>query len=119
PDKILILRTADDAADYIEAIEAIGYEPVTEPVLSIHYPETVFPPLEEGRPLIFTSVHGVRAFARNVAGRDYPVFAVGQNTAEEAQAAGFLQVEAAAGTAKDLVELLIARAKTGLKSPFY
>lgn len=60
--------------------------------------------------LAFTSRNGVDAFAGLSAGRALPVFAVGDATAEAAQARGFGQVRSAGGALADLAALLAAEA---------
>ena len=59
--------------------------------------------------LLFTSANGVRAFAGASSERGLPAFAAGDATARAAQAAGFLQVESAAGDVRALAELAAAR----------
>lgn len=56
--------------------------------------------------LAFTSRNGVEAFAVLSAGRDLPVFTVGDATAAAASAAGFGSVRSAAGALEDLARLL-------------
>lgn len=107
---IAILRTPDESSELAEAITVLGYTPIIEPILSVEYIDAQYPAVQADTPLIFTSVHGVRAFAQKNEGRNNPVYAVGRVTAEEARGQGFKSVESASGTADDLVALLINRA---------
>lgn len=119
PNKIIILRPKADCAEYIERIESMGYEAIAEEIMSVSFLDAELPILSPDIPLVFTSANGVRAFVRLSAERGHPVYTVGRNTAEEAQRAGFSELESASGTVHDLVELLIKRVETGLKSVFY
>ncbi len=116
---ILILRSEEDSEELAEAIRAMGFEPFAEPVLSIEYLDAELSETGEGRPLIFTSAHGVRAFARLDTHRGHPVFTVGSNTADEAREQGFTDIRNAEGTAEDLMDLLLLAHKTGLTTPVY
>lgn len=117
--KVVILRQADDAAEYIDALRARGLESIAEPILTIEYLDADFSDIDAERPLVFTSAHGVEAFVRAKADRANPVFTVGRNTAQAALDGGFTNVETAAGTVDDLAILLKNRAETGLRPGFY
>ena len=58
------------------------------------------------RALAFTSANGVRAFAATWAGREWPVFAVGEATAQAARAQGFTRVMSADGDVAALAALI-------------
>ena len=64
------------------------------------------------RGLVFTSEAGVKAFAAQCARRDLPAWCVGERTASAARAAGFTAL-AAGGTARALVEMIVAAAPPG------
>lgn len=115
----MILRAQEDADDIAQAVRERGLIPLTEPVLSIEYFPVDMPETGPEHPLIFTSAHGVQAFARLSAERDHPIYTVGRNTADAARQAGFVQVKSASGTVSDLVDLLSGAFEAGLKSPIY
>lgn len=116
---IVIARTIENSADLVQAVEGLGFTPLVEPVLAIDYVDNGWPEIAAGRTLIFTSANGVRAFARKSDERDYLVYTVGRNTAEEARKCGFGLIESAEGTVEDLAELLLDAPQTALRSPIY
>ncbi len=63
--------------------------------------------------LIFTSENGVAAFAAAEARRHWPVWCVGERTADAARAAGFSQVSVAGGDAESLVAGILAARPAG------
>lgn len=84
----------------------MGLEPIVAPLLRIERLAVPEPDLDGVTALAFTSVNGVEAFAALTDRRDRPVFAVGDRTAEAAQAAGFIDVRSAGGAIGDLADLL-------------
>ena len=117
--KILITKSAGDSEELSEAVRAAGFEPIHEPILEIEYTEENWPDIPEDAPLIFTSSHGVQAFALYNEGRNHPVYAVGRNTAETARSEGFTNVQTAAGNAEELGEMLSQLPERVLISAFY
>lgn len=117
--KIIVMARADGGAEIEEAITALGFDPLVEPVLSIQYVEDDPPEIEDTTPLIFTSANGVRALARKTDSRTNKVYAVGRNTADEARQAGFENIENAQGTVDDLAELLLEPLRTSLIPALY
>ena len=68
------------------------------------------PPLpKDGTLLLFTSVNGVAAWAAGSDLRDIPALCVGENTAQAAQALGFV-AHSADGTGADLLKLALGHA---------
>ncbi|WP_174300753.1 uroporphyrinogen-III synthase, partial [Caulobacter sp. S45] len=63
--------------------------------------------------LAFTSANAVLAFARHTPQRDWPVFAVGEATAEGARAAGFRKVSSADGDVASLARRIAAAPPDG------
>jgi uroporphyrinogen-III synthase len=103
---VWITRTAPGAARTAEAVRAVGFDPVISPLL-IANPDfavgDVTSLLADVGALAFTSVNGL-AFADLTPRRDWPVFAVGDRTAEAARARGFEDVVSANGDAVDLAD---------------
>lgn len=116
---IAIARPPEDSAEIAEAVRAAGFTPLVEPVLSIEALDAAPPESGAGRSLIFTSANGVRAYAGRTADRRQPVYAVGPNTADEARRAGFGEISAAAGTADDLVDILLKNCAKDGEPPLY
>jgi uroporphyrinogen-III synthase len=118
---IVVLKTEGVGCDaYAEAICAKGFNALVESVLGIDYLNTDFPSLRPDTALVFTSAHGVESFVRYNSGRDHPVFAVGDNSAQAALSAGFTNVISAQGDVRDLADVMIKLSeKTPLISPIY
>lgn len=93
---VLVTRPAPDGEAFAEDCRRAGLSPLLAPVMTIDI-ETRPVSLSGIGALAFTSANGVRAFVRNAARRDLPVFAVGAVTAAAAKAAGFGDVRAAGG----------------------
>jgi uroporphyrinogen-III synthase len=87
----------------------MGLAPLVDPLLEVRdLSPTV--DLTDVAALAFTSVNGVAAFARLYAGRDRPVFAVGDRTARAAREAGFADVDSADGDVEALAALILSQA---------
>lgn len=117
--KVLITRSEGEAEDLSQAIRAAGFEPLYEPMLTIEASGEAWPEIVETTPLIFTSSHGVRAFARAVPLRDNPVYVVGQGTAEAARTAGMENIKGVAADGDRLVDMLSLLPQEALISAFY
>lgn len=116
---IVIARTADDSEELEQFIRAQGYKPLVEPILSVEYLDVDLPEIKGDEALIFTSANAVRGWAQKTPVRSNPMYTVGRNTADEAMQQGFTNIETAAGTAEDLLELVKNPLKTALISAIY
>ncbi len=105
----LITRPVEDAAPLAAAVSARGIAPLIEPLLEIRHMPDAAPDLAGIQALLFTSANGARAFAAAAPRRDLKVFAVGDRTAQTAQALGFADVESAGGDVADLADLVRSR----------
>ena len=113
--RVLVTRSADDAAPLAARLEAEGFTAVVEPLLRIRFLEGAEPDLSGLQALAFTSANGVRALVHAVPDAQGPdakhkglaVFAVGPATAEAARAAGFSDVRSADGDVDALARLII------------
>ena len=106
---ILVTRPAEDAEPLAAHLRARGFQASTEPMLEIVWVDGPEPDLRDVQALLFTSMNGVRGYARRTSARGLPVYAVGDATAEAARAAGFTQVESASGDVYALADLVRAR----------
>jgi uroporphyrinogen-III synthase len=97
--RILITRTEPEPT--AARVRALGGEALPAPVLSARDVSAVFDP-EGVQALLFTSVNGVRAFARQLRERSSQALCVGDATAQAARDAGFGDVRAADGDAEAL-----------------
>lgn len=107
---VLVTRPAEDAGPLAARLEALGYEPVLEPMLTIRLIDGPVPMLDDVQALVFTSANGVRAYAGRTDRRDRPVYAVGGATAAAAAAIGFARVRSAGGDVYALARLIAAEA---------
>jgi uroporphyrinogen-III synthase len=98
---ILITRPEPGAADTAAAVARLGWRPVLAPALVL---APLPPPADLHHPVQAVLLPS-RAAARALPGvpRATPVLAVGAGTAAEARAAGFTQIDAAAGEASTLI----------------
>ncbi|GGL17822.1 uroporphyrinogen-III synthase [Caulobacter rhizosphaerae] len=107
--RIWVTRALPGAEGTAARLEAMGLAPLIDPLLEVR---DLSPPVDLAgvAALAFTSVNGVAAFARLDAGRDRPVFAVGDRTARAAREAGFSSVTSAAGDVEALTALILDHA---------
>lgn len=109
--RLLVTRPADEAARTAARLEALGHTAILAPLAE----PVVLPPPDLPEPpaaLLLTSANAVRALAawgRTAEWRALPVLTVGDRTAEAARAAGFRDVESAAGDAAALIALATHR----------
>jgi uroporphyrinogen-III synthase len=110
--RVLVTRPEEDAVALADALRDLAFEPVLEPLLSIHYRTETPVPLDGVQAIAFTSANGVRALALTDArarAAGLPAFAVGPATAKAAVEAGFETVESADGDVATLARLIAAR----------
>lgn len=105
---LIVTRPAEDAPVLCFVLKSLGHHPRLCSVIDIHYDDTVpLPPITRNDALAFTSVNGVRAFARRKQVHPpIPAFAVGAATAEALRQIGFSQVHEASGDSDSLAELI-------------
>jgi uroporphyrinogen-III synthase len=108
--RVLITRPREEAETLAQALAARGIDSLIDPLLEIRTVPTQALSLEGVQALVFTSANGVRAFAAREGRRDLPVFAIGEQTAAVARAAGFARVASADGAVPELVRLVRAQA---------
>jgi uroporphyrinogen-III synthase len=107
--RVWVTRTLPAAMATADRLVAMGLTPVVAPVLEARPITGAHVDLTAVDALAFTSCYAVRAFRGLTSDRTLPVFAVGDETAARARAAGFAVVVSAEGDAAALAEL-IARA---------
>lgn len=103
--RVLITRPEPDAADFAERCRKAGLTPVISPLMRVSFEKTPINTTGIGA-LAFTSANGVRAFSAADDARDLPVFAIGDATGRQAQAAGFDKVSIANGDITSLTKLI-------------
>jgi uroporphyrinogen-III synthase len=107
--RILVTRPREDGEEIAARLAEMGHEALLAPLLTVHFHDG--PPLEDSGPdledvqaILATSANGIRALARRTARRDFSIFAVGPQTAQEARKSGFTEIKNADGDAKALAE---------------
>lgn len=110
--RVLVTRPEEDAGSTAAHLRALGHKPIIAPLLEVRFrdgPELV---LENIQAIVATSANGVRALIRRTARRDFPVFAVGPQTASMARASGFTDVKNSDGDALALADAISHWAST-------
>lgn len=100
--RILITRPLEDGKQIAARLAERGHQALLAPLLTPHFYEGPEPDLNGVLAILATSANGIRAFVRRTPRRDFSVFAVGPQTAEEARKSGFTEVRNADGDAKAL-----------------
>lgn len=112
--RILVTRSAVDAARTAAALRVRGHETIVAPLLTVEYlPDTE---LGDGpwSAILVTSAnaaHAIGGHKRCDELRRIPVFAAGSQSAQELRTAGFADVTSADGDVDDLADLVAARLK--------
>lgn len=104
--RVIVTRPADDAHETAALLKARGHAAILAPLLGVHYHDGHPLHLDGIQALLFTSVNGVRAFARRTALRHFAVFAVGSQTTRAAQDLGFTDIRNADGNSEDLAAVV-------------
>lgn len=108
---VLILRPVEDVAETAAMVTAAGFDPLVSPLMTIVDTHNTLPEASHVHALIFSSGHGVRAFARlrpNPLWWDKTVYAVGEHTATIARQSGFKTIVTANGMMAGLIPLIKA-----------
>jgi uroporphyrinogen-III synthase len=100
--RILITRPQEDGKEIAARLAERGHEALLAPLLTPRFHEGPEPDLNDVVAILATSANGIRALVRRTPKRDFSVFAVGPQTAEEARKSGFTEVRNADGDAKAL-----------------
>ena len=100
--RVLITRPREDATDLATALQGLGVEYLSEPLLEISCLAPATCELDGVQAVLLTSLNGVRALAQATARRDLRLIAVGDASAALARRFGFRQVASAAGDGKAL-----------------
>ena len=103
--RVLITRPREDAASLSRALQSLGIEAISEPLLEIDFLPQPALDFAGVQALLITSLNGVRAVAQAAARRDLKLLTVGDATAALARDFGFSDVSSAAGDARALAAL--------------
>jgi uroporphyrinogen-III synthase len=95
--RVLITRPVEDGEETARHLALRGHSSVLAPLLETRFWDGPEVALDGVQAILATSANGVRALARRSQRRDVPLFAVGPQTAAEAQSEGFTTVKNADG----------------------
>lgn len=119
--RMLVTRPEPDAQSTLERLQALDIEAMAAPLMVRQALDASLPPPDGFKAMVVTSANAIRALIDRGAVDTYrhlPVFAVGDRTALEAEAAGFTRVSSAAGAMQDLVNAMaIARLRGPILYP--
>jgi len=97
--RILVTRPRADGEETAARLARMGHEALLAPLLETRWFDGPPLALEGVAAILATSANGVRALIRRTSRRDVTILAVGPQTAQEAQDAGFARIENADGDA--------------------
>ncbi|HEY5339106.1 MAG TPA: uroporphyrinogen-III synthase [Rhizomicrobium sp.] len=95
--RVLVTRPIEDAPEIADRLKMRGHSALIAPLLQIRFHDGPEISLDGVQAILATSANGVRAIMRRTPRRDVALFAVGPQTAHEAERAGFLHVKNAQG----------------------
>ncbi len=101
---VLVTRPLEDGEEIAARLAEMGHTALLAPLLTPHFDAGPEPDFTDVQAILATSANGIRALIRRTARRDIAVFAVGPQTAREAEEAGFTAIRNADGDAKALAE---------------
>ncbi len=110
---VVITRPREETDRFAEALQALNYRVIHEPLMDIFLRHTERQALhqrlmEEPDAIIVTSRYAARALAALTELRDPYLLCVGEATAEAAESLGFLRVTAAGGSVQALMKYIKA-----------
>ena len=117
--RMLVTRPEPDAQSSLARLRALDIAALAAPLMERVTLNVSLPHAEGFAALVLTSANAVRTLVDRGVVADYahlPVLAVGDRTAREAEAAGFVRVSIAAGSLGDLVNAI---GLSGLKGPLF
>jgi len=106
----LITRPTTEAEVSARKLEHMGHRAIFAPMLRVEPISFEIP--DEKRTIILTSKNGARHGLANIGNKNRSIFAVAEQTAEEARSLGFTNITVGPGAARQLVPILL---ECGLK----
>jgi uroporphyrinogen-III synthase len=103
---ILVTRPRSESEVFALTLAMRGHDAIQAPLLDIVPDETASVDLDGVQALLFTSINGVRSFARVSTARGVPAYCVGDATAQAARDMGFRDVHSAGGDVVALANLV-------------
>jgi uroporphyrinogen-III synthase len=112
-DGVLITRPREAGQETARRVRALGLRPVLAPATEIRLLPARLPAAREIQAVLVTSARAVPALPASY--HAIPLLAVGDATARRGTEAGFVTVRSAAGTARELAELVTRTCEAGAK----
>jgi uroporphyrinogen-III synthase len=107
--RVLLTRPLIDAYPLAKMLERKGIQSYLYPLFQPRFLPLL--PIEDVQALIITSKNALRAIENHNTFKEFPLYAIGDETAQLAKNMGFLHVFNASGTSEDLIELILNRAR--------
>ncbi len=101
---VLVTRPLEDGEEIAARLAEMGHTTLLAPLLRPQFEDGPEPDFTGVQAILASSANGIRALVRRTARRDIPIFAVGPQTTQEAQAAGFTTIRNADGDARLLAQ---------------
>ncbi|HEV7959622.1 MAG TPA: uroporphyrinogen-III synthase [Rhizomicrobium sp.] len=111
--RILVTRPIQDGEEIARRVARMGHETLLAPLLTLRFFDGAPLDLAGIQAVLVTSANGARALARRTAKRDVAIFAVGPQSAQAAEAVGFVRVRNAGGDAAALADAVLGWATPG------
>lgn len=108
--RLLVTRPENDATAFAQILSRHGHEAILAPLMEIRSHPGPEVSLAGVQAVLATSANGIRALAARTSRRDIAVYAVGPQTSEAADNAGFAPVHNAEGNSQALVEFVTRHA---------
>ena len=102
---VIVTRTVPGVHKTVEKLKALGVKPVAAPMLTISFAETATIPADPAI-TIFTSVNGVKSYARLTDRRETTVYCIGAATQAVAEEMGWTVRASSHGGAAEFIELI-------------
>lgn len=102
---VIVTRTAPGLHKTVEKLKALGVKPIAAPMLTVHFVDTATIPADPAI-TVFTSVNGVKSYARLTERRDTRVYCIGVATQGAAEEMGWTVLASSHGGAGELIELI-------------
>lgn len=110
---VLVTRPIEQATEFAELINALGFTPLIQPLLEIEYFPFSLKQSEKPAAIILSSRQSLKNIEIPADWRAIPVFCVGDMTAKVARQAGFQNVIAGDGDLTDLLPLVLGQIPAG------
>lgn len=102
---LLVTRPINEATQTTAKLRALGHTVLVAPAIKVEPVSFEIP--AENRSIIITSRNAARIGLANIGNKQRPIFAVGEQTAQEARELGFTNITVGPGTARKMIPTLL------------